>query len=180
MHSRRNLRLKGYDYRQNGAYFVTICTYQRSCLLGAVKNGVMILNAWGRIVQDEWRRTERVRSNVQLDDFVIMPNHLHCILLIVDDAPTSATSALSNARAGGNAPGSLGQIIGHFKSIVTKRVRKSGASTSIPVWQRNYYEHVIRTESDLQRIREYIIANPARWDDDDYFVDNGGLMPSSL
>ena len=180
MCSRRNLRLSGYDYRQNGAYFVTICAHQQSCLFGAVKNGEMNLNAWGRIAQDEWQRTERVRPNVQLDAFVIMPNHMHGILLIMDDAPESANSALSMSRVGGNAPGSLGQIIGHFKSIVTKRIRKSVSSTTVQVWQRNYYEHVIRTESDMQRVREYIIANPARWRDDDYYVDVGGLMQSWL
>lgn len=176
MFSRGNLRLNDYDYRQNGAYFVTICAHQRTCLFGPVKNGVMRLNTWGGIAQEEWRRTERVRPNIQLDAFVIMPNHVHGVLMIVDDAAPSAAGAQMNARTGGNAPGSLGQIIGHFKSIVTKRIRKSAGSISIPVWQRNYYDHVIRTESDLQRVREYIMANPARWGDDDYFADDGGIV----
>ena len=180
MRYRRDLRLKGYDYRQNGAYFVTICAHQRSCIFGAVRNGAIILNARGRIAHAEWRRTERVRPNVQLDAFVVMPNHLHGILLVMEDGAASATGAKSSARAHGNAPGSLGQIIGHFKSIVTKRIRESVGSKSIPVWQRNYHERVIRSETDLQRIREYIIANPARWREDDYFVDSDGLMPDWL
>ena len=168
-HSRRNLRLDGYDYRLNGAYFVTVCAHQMSCIFGNVVNGTMIPNAWGRIAQDEWRRTETVRSNIDLDLFVVMPNHMHGILLIADDLDQRGAAAQLQVRRDGNAPGSLGQIIGHFKSIVTKRIRRASGSNDLKIWQRNYHDRIIRNEKALHEVRNYILANPGRWEEDSYF-----------
>ena len=122
------------------------------------------------IVEDEWRRTETVRANVTVDIFVVMPNHLHGILLIATDEAEPSISADSQEPVGGNASGSLGQIIGHFKSIVTKRIRGSAQSIGLQVWQRNYFERIVRSERELQHTREYILANPARWANDELFV----------
>ncbi len=168
--SRRNLRLPNYDYRQHDAYFVTICTHRQTSLFGRVADDAVLLNPWGMIVEDEWRRTQTVRANVTVDIFVVMPNHLHGILLIATDEDEPSNSADSQAPGSGNASGSLGQIIGHFKSIVTKRIRGSVQSNKLQVWQRNYYERIIRSERELQHTREYILANPARWANDELFV----------
>ena len=150
------MRLQGYDYRQSGAYFVTICTYQRRNTLGTVIDGNMVLSQWGEIVNDEWRRTETVRANVELDAYVIMPNHIHGVVWIVDDAAANRSANEHNANLQSKAD-SLGQIIGHFKSIATKRIQSVAASRVAPVWQRGYYEHIIRNEESLNEIRAYII-----------------------
>ena len=154
IHHRRSIRLKGYDYSQVGAYYVTIVAAHRECLFGEIENGEMCLNDLGNIVREEWLQTAQVRPNVELDEFVVMPNHFHGILAIAGDdrAPH---------------PGSLGAIMSQFKSIVTKRVNEMRDTPGAPVWQRNYYEHIMRDDGDLNRIREYIINNPANWDADD-------------
>ena len=133
----------------------------------------MILNAWGRIVQDEWRRTAQVRSNIDLDLFVVMPNHMHGILLMTGDADEHNAAARGGVRRDGNAPGSLGQIMGHFKSIVTKRIRQATGSRDIEVWQRNYFDRIIRNEKALHEVRNYILANPGRWMDDSLYRADG-------
>ena len=171
-HHRRSIRLKGYDYTQPGAYFVTICTYQRASLFGRVVDGEMAVNELGKIVREEWFRTARVRPYVELfdDEFVVMPNHIHGIIWIVDDkhvaqrrcAPTGGITPTNVV------PGSLGAIIRAFKSIVTKRINALRGTPGAPVWQRNYYEHIIRTERALNRIRRYIVENPLRWHFDRY------------
>jgi putative transposase len=160
-HHRRSIRLKEYDYSRAGAYFVTIVTWQRECLFGEIEQGKMALNEIGEIVCEEWERTVMVRHNVELGEYVIMPNHVHGILSLVGAtrrvAPTSQTLQ----------PGSLGAIMAQFKSIVTKRINGLQNVSGRPVWQRNYYEHIIRNERDMDRITRYIEANPLRWTDDD-------------
>ncbi len=163
---RRSMRLQGYDYRQSGAYFVTICTYQRLNTFGTMIDGKMVLSQWGEIVDDEWRRTETVRADVELDAYVIMPNHLHGVVLIVDDATANRSANDCHNANLQNTAGSLEQIIGHFKSIATKRIRSVAATREAPVWQRGFYEHIIRNEKSLNEIRTYIISNPWRWSED--------------
>ena len=176
---RRSIRLKGYDYRQPGAYFVTICTHRWQSLFGEVIDGEMVLNPVGRIVEKEWLKAAVVRSNVTLDEFVIMPNHLHGIIVMGDSnvgatcqvAPTRAHSVIrasDTKRAKGPKAGSLGAIIGQFKRTATMRINRLRGTRRKPVWQRNYYEHVIRSDESLNRIRAYIHYNPARWDLDKY------------
>lgn len=170
---RRSIRLRDFDYAGNGAYFVTICTQEKACRFGTVVAGVMQLNTLGEIVRDEWLRSATVRPQVGLDAFVVMPNHLHGIIMI--DQPVVAhcmrppTSIEPGARS---APlrrpaNSLGSIIAGFKATVTRQINIMTGAT-LPLWQRNYYEHVIRNAADLDDIRDYIVANPARWDDDAY------------
>ncbi len=169
-HHRHSIRLKGYDYSQAGAYFVTICTHNKACVFGDVVDGEMRLNEYGAIVKDEWLRTDTLRGNVVIDEYIIMPNHIHGIVIIMGDGrgtlqrastgPIRATHRVA-PTARGLISNSIGAIIGQFKSIVTKDVRKMGFRYF--KWQRNYYEHVIRNEDKLNRTREYVLNNPLQW-----------------
>jgi REP element-mobilizing transposase RayT len=160
-HSRRSIRLKGYDYSQTGAYFITICAHKGLCVFGDIRNGVVQLNDFGRIVEREWLRTAKIRSNVELDVFVVMPNHFHGIISIVNDTSVGATRRVAPTTHSLTS-NSIGATVGQFKSIVTKNIRKIGFHSF--KWQRNYYEYVIRNEDDLNEIREYIINNPRKWE----------------
>jgi REP element-mobilizing transposase RayT len=167
---RRSIRLKDYDYAQAGAYFVTICTHDRECLFGEIVSGEIQLNAFGEIVVEEWGRSTEIRREIELDEWVVMPNHLHGIAVIVADPPVHGDS--SSVGAHGRAPlhrkpRSLGSFIAGFKSVVTTRINTLRGAPGAPVWQRNYYEHVIRNEDDLVRIREYIANNPVQWEIDE-------------
>jgi len=163
---RRSLRLKGYDYSRPGAYFVTICTHDRVCLFGEVVEGEMVPNIFGRIVQEEWFRSAGIRQEIELrpDEFVVMPNHLHGIVWIIP-AGVSMTPVGAHGRAPlRRAPRSLGAFVAGFKSTATRRINARRGTPGTVVWQRNYYEHIIRDERSLDRIREYIAANPLQWD----------------
>ncbi len=179
---RRSIRLRGYDYRQPGAYFITICTYDKSCVFGHIVEGQMQLNECGQVVQEQWISTAKVRPNVELGAFVIMPNHLHAILIVGPAVGATRRVAPTNGIVGpavgatrrvaptnpphGPARGSLGAIIGQFKSMTTKRVNLRRGTPGSILWQRNYYEHVIRSEESLNAIREYICRNPLSWASD--------------
>ncbi len=165
---KNSLRLKDYDYSQEGAYFVTLCAHQRLHLFGEIIDGEMKVNAWGAIVEEEWAKTAIVRPYVELDVFVIMPNHVHGIIMIVGD-DKECTGNLANRPNVTLQPASLGSIIGQFKSVVTKRINRSNNPPDHPVWQRNYHDHIIRNLPDLNRIREYVQANPALWQADTFY-----------
>ncbi len=180
-HHRRSVRLPGYDYRQEGAYFITVCVQGRERLFGHITDGEMRLNVAGQIVSDEWLRTPLVRPYVTLDAFVIMPNHLHAILFLdgtkTDEhagvvgatwqvAPTKHANTENHDRPKGPLAHSLGAIVGQFKRMTTIRINAMNATPSAKIWQRNYYEHIIRNDADLARIREYIATNPAQWETD--------------
>ncbi len=237
---RRSIRLDGYDYAQEGAYFVTICTYQRDYLFGSIVKGEMICNLWGEIVTEEWGRTEIARSNVELDAFVVMPNHFHGIIVITKELVEPAVNGRGMARYAQDATtprdvnptprhtqdattprdvnltprhapdvttpmdnqstrdleglarqaptfgrpvsGSLGTIIGAFKSAVTRRINLLREEAALyeeiawrekmmtPIWQRNYHEHIIRSEKRLNEIRHYIAINPEQWEIDSLFA----------
>ncbi len=171
----KSIRLKGWDYTQTGAYFVTICTHEREPLFGRVLHGKMVLNVFGRIAWEEWFRTARIRPNVELfeDEFVVMPDHVHGIVWIVGDENVDAQRRCASTKPGGVtpnnvAPGSLGAIVRAFKSMVTKRINEHRGTPGARVWQRNYYEHIIRTDRALNAIRRYIMNNPMRWQFDRY------------
>ncbi len=174
---RRSLRLPGYDYSQCGAYFMTICTENRKCLFGRVLDGLMVLSDVGRVIEAEWLRTPTIRPQVQLDAYVVMPNHIHGILLIDGDSEGNSRSGSTSGRmqdaptadgpTGFQAPSrTAGAVVRGFKGATSSQVTRMLRSRDIMVWQRNYYEHIIRDEGDLNRIREYIEGNPARWADD--------------
>ena len=153
--------MREYDYSRPGGYFVTVCTAEKRALFGEIIADEMRMNNAGRIVESEWFRTGVVRPNLMLDAFVIMPNHIHGIIIISDDG--TATARATRRVAPTMASGSLGAIIGQFKSVVTKRINQLRGTPAAYVWQRNYYEHVIRNEDELSRIRQYIVTKPLQW-----------------
>jgi len=228
-HHRRSIRLKGYDYTQAGVYFVTIVTQNRACLFGDIVAGEVRLNAFGQAVAETWLWLGTQYGYVELDEWVVMPNHLHGIIIITGTgdgrpadgggvgggsrtAPTviGATGGgggvgggsrtvptVIGATGGGGGVGGgsrtaptviastapmvkrkpLGRLIGAFKTVSTKRINEYRGTPGVVVWQRNYYEHIIRDERSLNRIREYIAANPLRWHLDRENVHAAGTDP---
>ena len=171
-HHRRSIRLKGHDYAAPGAYFITICVQNRECVLGEITDGEMRLNAMGAMAQTEWRKLPQRFPGITLDACIFMPNHMHGIILIGPSVPARLVPAPMGASTRDapteSAPATIGDIIGAFKSITTHEyimgVRQLGwPPFSGKFWQRNYYEHIVRAEADLARIRAYIQNNPARW-----------------
>lgn len=163
--ARRSIRLSEFDYAQDGAYFITIVTDQRHLVFGDVVNGEMVLNPLGQSAQEEWQRSAELRPSLTLDSFVVMPNHVHGVLFLLGSVPEKVTLRHENAGLA-RRPRSLGSFIGGFKGAVTSRINRLRGTADIAVWQRNYYEHVIRNDSDLARIREYVVNNPAKWEED--------------
>jgi len=159
---RRPLRLPGFDYSGEGVYFVTICTRNRECLFGDVVNGKMCLSNVGRVVQTDWDRLSDRFPTIELDAFVVMPNHVHGILLVGAALALPVGSAASSAPTR-SASTTLGSVVRAFKSISAITVNRPLSRSGQSLWQRSYYEHVIRTEESLSRIREYIATNPLRW-----------------
>jgi putative transposase len=191
IHKRRSIRLKNYDYSQAGAYFITVCVSQRECLFGKIVNGVMVLNETGHILEKVWRGLPKHFTTIHLDEYSIMPNHFHGILHINEYA--GATGAKQDSPAllclnyytnnrviadrgkadeafalhlRGTAPGSLCSIVQNFKSVSTRKINRLRNKPGCSVWQRNYYERVIRNEDELFRAREYVIMNPLKWEQD--------------
>ena len=160
-HHRRSIRWFAYDYAQAGAYFVTICTADRQGPLGQVEGMEVRLSALGQIAAACWRAIPDHFEDVELDAFVVMPNHVHGIVVIGDGRARHA-SPLPAAPIGSQRQ-SLGLIVGAYKSAVARRVNETGGTPGAAVWQRNHYEHVIRSEQQLSRIRRYVEANPANW-----------------
>ena len=218
IHHRRSIRLKRYDYTQRGAYFVTICTHQRNCLFGEIVDGEIKLNTNGEIARGSWLSIPRHFKNVELDEFVIMPNHLHGIIIIessevVGEALANqdfsqsfsevagealanqdfsqsfsevAGEALANQdfsqqqnlssqcfaptvytgetiKINGTKPQSLAAITQNYKSVSTRQINRMNKAKGNVIWQRNYYEHIIRNEEALNNIREYIVNNSINW-----------------
>ena len=179
-HKRRSIRYAGYNYSSSGSYFVTIATHLRKAIFGRIVNDEMQLNRLGRIAQEQWFKTARLRPEVILyeEEFVVMPNHIHGIIHIdnpnesINEEPMNflvgaqRRCAPTNDRAINVAPHSLGAIVRAYKSAVTYAIHTLPNSPHTPVWQRNYYEHIIVNEKDYQTISEYIFFNPAKWQED--------------
>jgi len=203
VHHRRSIRLQRYDYSCAGAYFITCCTHNRLCLFGNIVDKQMCLNDAGRIVVDEWTKTPDIRNEIILDQWVVMPNHFHGIMIITNDtirnitgSPGYISSSLQGRPAGkadrgdhmgpvsqkgtsahngegdrrvaptGPKPRSIGAIMAGYKSAVTKRINEMRHTPGMALWQRNYWEHVIRDESEMDSLRQYIQNNPAQWEFD--------------
>ncbi|MCJ7813616.1 transposase [bacterium] len=160
-HHRRSIRLKGYDYSSPGYYFVTICTYQRIEKFGKVKDGEMILNPCGRIIHQIWQTIPEYHHQTDLDEFIVMPNHIHGIIIIKSFVGTEQCSVPTKPEF----YGLLSKIIKSFKGICTKTIRNQFHDDQF-AWQRSFYDHVIRNEKALQNIGEYIINNPLKWEFD--------------
>lgn len=188
-YQRCSIRLKGYDYSQNGAYFVTICTHNRECLFGDVVGEKMMVNEYGRAVQTVWDRLPNHYLHVELDEWIIMPNHVHGIVVLVGaglkpahdgkpalnpEQPTQNENGddSKNNRAGfkpaptGTKRHPLSEIVRALKTFSSRHINELRNTPSQPVWQRNYYEHIIRNDESLRKIREYIINNPTNWKND--------------
>ena len=192
---RNSIRLRDFDYTTQGAYFVTICSHQRECIFGEILEQTMHPNLFGNIILEEWQRTAQLRQNVLLDEFILMPNHLHAIIHLTNEPPPS-TPTVGARRASPNitnphksvqkelaiskgqlhstrsgvVSGSLGAVIGGFKSAVTKRINQSRGTQGFPVWQRDFWEHIIRNDAELERIQTYITNNPTQWLFDEEFA----------
>ncbi|HEX9750907.1 MAG TPA: transposase [candidate division Zixibacteria bacterium] len=159
--TRRSLRLRDYDYAQPGAYFVTVCAYRQQHTFGTIDGEKTSLNDYGLIVRDEWLKTGTLRPGIQLDEYVIMPSHLHGIIVIPPSTEEGTARRAPTPEAFGRpVPGSIPTIVRSFKSAVTRRVCEEAGGQRIAVWQRGFYDHIIRTEADLHRIRGYIRTNP--------------------
>ena len=216
MHRRRSIRLPGYDYSRPGAYFVTIVAQDRLCLFGEVVDGEMLLNEAGGMVEEAWEWLARRHPYVELDSYVVMPNHLHGVIVLTDaggrggsrtaltrsrsgggsgsggrggsrTAPTGrrdqrehgvgaigrddygsqTADTVSGSIGGGKGRKTLGRLVGAFKTVSTKRINIVRGTPGEMLWQRNYYERVIRNDRELNLIREYIEGNPAKWETDE-------------
>ena len=177
-HHRRSIRLPGYDYSRSGAYFVTICTQNRECMFGKIVGGEMVLNDAGRMINIVWDEMQGNYPGVETDEFVVMPNHTHGIIVLVGAGPRTCPDngqPKNNGHPQGVAPTlSLPDVVHRFKTMTTKRytdgVKQSGwAPYPGKLWQRNYYEHIIRNEQELNKIREYIVNNPFNWQSDENY-----------
>jgi putative transposase len=148
---RQSIRLNGYDYSTSGAYFITICTYEREYLFGDIVDGIMELNIFGNVARSHWQHLSQHHPNIIMDESIVMPNHLHGIIIL-----ESSTDYKK----------SIPEIIRGFKTFSAKAINKERGLRGVPVWQRNYYDHIIRNELELDRVRQYIINNPQNWDTD--------------
>ena len=177
---RRSIRLKGYDYSASGLYFITICTWKHLHLFGEIEDDLMALNRYGEMAEHEWHRTDELRDNIRLHEFIIMPNHLHGIIEIVNCHGIDRRGTAHRAQiSGGCTPqkeqfgkpssNTIPTIIRSFKGAVTKHIRELENNPEFNIWQRNYYEHIIRNEESYLKISEYILTNPLKWRQDKYF-----------
>jgi REP element-mobilizing transposase RayT len=161
-HHRRSIRLPGYDYVGPGAYFVTICTDHRRHLFGQVVTGEMRLSALGAIVREEWLRTPSIRPGIEVDALAVMPNHVHGIIVLPGGPVTAEVGAHSCAPLR-RPRRSLSSFVAQFKATAARRINARRGTPGARVWQRNYYEHVIRSDATWTAICVYIEANPALW-----------------
>ena len=153
---RRYPRLKGYNYASVGAYFVTICTQYKVCLFGHIEGATMKLNSLGEAVALVWRQIPVHYPEADNEVFVVMPNHVHGIIEIRETERSGLRPDPTKACA-------LPEIIRAFKTYSSRKINELRKSTGMPVWQRSYYEHVIRDEADYGRVGEYILSNPVKW-----------------
>ena len=161
-------RLPRYDYSQPGAYFKTICAADRLCIFGEIVDGEIRLNKNGLIVAEQWAGLPSHYPNTVLDQFVIMPNHVHAIICLTIGSPSSVGAGFQPAHASQPTKPEHGlpEIIRGFKTYSSIEINRLRGTLGKPVWQRNYYEHVVRTENDLDAIRKYIVENPLKWAED--------------
>jgi putative transposase len=159
--NRKGIRLRYYDYSQTGGYFITICTYNRKYLFGQVANQQITLNEAGDIVRRCWVKLANRFVNIELDSYVVMPNHIHGIIRVKENE-VGAIHELPLQRSQRRRM-LIPKIIGFFKMNSAKYINRSRDTTGHTLWQRNYYEHIIRTENELSRIRGYIQNNPLKW-----------------
>ncbi|HPG39225.1 MAG TPA: transposase [bacterium] len=193
-HHRHSIRLQGYDYTQPGGYFITLVTQNRECLFGDIDDGKMVLNGFGKIIDSHWQKIPSHFKYVELDVFQIMPNHIHGIIIITENEggakhsdtqianicikpalnassiqsiSVTNTSSIQYQQPHGAQPGSLAAIIQNFTSVTSRKINHIRNTPGRKLWQRNYWEHIIRDDNDLNHIREYIVNNPLGWGTDE-------------
>lgn len=205
LHHSQSIRLRGYDYSCQGAYFITICVKNRELLFGyivcwgdrsvAPVSPSMQLNEFDQIAYNEWIKSAEIRSEIELGPFVVMPNHIHGIVIIKNNgnrdyidgrrcrgdrpvaptnAPTSSDAPMTpdaptNVAPTGPKPKSIGASIAGYKSSITKQINIMRKSPGEPVWQRNYYDHIIRDKKSFRSISAYIANNPVNWQEDKFY-----------
>ncbi len=192
IHHRRSIRLKGYDYTKAGAYFVTLCTQNKVCFFGEVFDGAITLNAAGQMIDAVWHEIPKFYPGIKIDVFQIMPNHIHGILVFVGAGPCACPDSepgssvlkkgpkIAKKTEPGQEPGqaqgpaptlSVSDVVHRFKTMTTKKYidgvkNDNWSSFDQKLWQRNYYEHIIRNEGEWHKVREYITSNPMKWETD--------------
>lgn len=184
--ARRSIRLQGYDYSGEGLYFVTICVQDMKCLFGKVVDGEMLLNEAGKIINETWFDLPNHNPYIELDAWCIMPNHVHGII-IINNTPVGvdSKSTRNNIEQAGLEPAPtkhpLSEIIRQFKTFSAKRINQVNNTVGKKLWQRNYYEHIIRNSTSYTNIAEYILSNPANWMTDKYYsiTDNCSLITAN-
>lgn len=176
-HHRRSLRLPGHDYATPGAYFLTLCTHQRACIFGRVEKGEMQLSQFGEIVQGHWSKLPKHHAHLRLDAFIVMPNHLHGILILENGwggAIAPETNQITNPQSSNSSKlrkcHAISEIVRGFKTFSAKRINEIRQTPGIPVWQRNFYDRIIRDDAGLQKVRAYITQNPKVWEQDAFFA----------
>ena len=180
LHNRRSIRLKGYDYSQKGIYFITLCCQDKQHFFGEIQNGNMILNELGEIIKEEWEKTPLIRTNISLGAYIIMPDHFHAILHIDQQITKKEDYTPNQFKSPSN---TIGAIIRGFKGATTFRIKKfnsgreeravgaycntpqlSPIPSSLKIWQRNYFEKIVRDQRAYDNITQYIIDNPKKWE----------------
>ncbi len=169
LHHRRSIRLKEYNYSEEGEYFITIVTQNRIHLFGEISSEEMRLSPIGQIVQEEWLKTPSIRHEIELGSYVIMPNHFHAIVHITNTEPSRGDRPVAPTKRPGLTKKSIGSLVAGFKSSATIRINRHRGLPGVPVWQRNYYEHIIMSDDEYGRIDAYINSNPANWLNDPEF-----------
>ena len=178
---RRSIRLNGYNYSSAGFYFITICTHQRICLFGNVEESEIHPSKFGQIATARWQEIPQHFSHVALDEFVIMPNHIHGILTVNDGRSMALlrSTRMRSRKFSHPIPRSISTVIGSFKSITTRQINEIRNASGCPVWQGRFYDHIIRDRGSLDRIRQYIRNNPLTWQVDKLYsevaIGDGGL-----
>lgn len=164
---RRSIRLQNHDYASPGEYFITICTYEREPIFGMIRENKMILNEWGTIAESSWQNLYQHFSHIHLNSWIVMPNHIHGIICIDEypDGHFKTDRKFSDAISG-----SISTIVGSFKSATTRKINQIRQNSGATIWQRNYYEHVIRDDITKARIQDYIVNNPKNWTDDRFYA----------
>lgn len=158
---RKSTRLKGYDYSSPGAYFITICTQNRNCILGEIVNGCIKLNNLGKIVNSEIRKIESHYTNIKIDKYIIMPNHIHLLIILSEPGGINPSPTIKY---------DIPDVIGKFKASVTRNVGNAFMhSDKIHIWQRSFHDHIIRGEKDYLKIWQYIDENPLNWEKDCFY-----------
>lgn len=183
IHHRRSIRVRGFDYASRNAYFVTICVAKRRCIFGTIRDSKPVLSLYGKIVSACWDDLPNHYPHIELDEFVVMPNHVHGILRIVGagfkPAPTeNLLMPCANARAGlkpAPTEHGLAEVVRAFKTFSARRINALRKTQGVALWQRNYYEHIVRHVEDLKHVRDYIIANPGNWESDEMYETTDGL-----